>query len=682
LITLSIEDNTGDNYVILTDYLPSGAVVLKDTIRGSFGSAQIEAGKVVFYFAPNTYISRIQYRIAGYCPGTYRVLPPVLVNALNPQDMAVGKVSAFSLLVRGEKAAQPYQMNKDELYNLGMAYFNDGLYRDALTLLEKLYTEDEKYGQPELARMLLWIRSEEEFYDAGKLVEYFEILKEKYPDLFIPFERILTIGRAYNDIGEYERSYIVYRATVEASFLKDAPIGGTLEQGGEFYGSVGFMYGLWQEYPDSAQVVSTYFTMAQEIYNNASRAAELKSRLAEAEEGKPKEYTKEDFLNAAEGILWRFMALYARNPLADDAAFTMVNLSLDKKVYTHAVELCRRYRDLYPKSDFLTSFQYMEALGLFSLRRYAEAIKAAGVVAEGRSDDRDLATYILAQIYHTQHKPEQAVSYYSRVADKYPDAREAISYFEKKAIYMDEVASFKPGQKAELALTCRNINHVYFQVYKVDLMKLYLKEKNLSRITTINLSGIAPIISKDISLGRKSRYEEYTENISLNLSEEGAYLVICRGDDLFTSGLVLITPLSIEVQEDPQSGRVRVNVKNLASNEYADNVHVKVIGSDNSSFVSGETDLRGIFIADGIAGAATVIVRSGKDRYAFYRGVSYLSGGEAGYYEENVEQQKLNDDEYRLNLDQKQTKMRNENRENLDKIYKDQRSGVQIQEAY
>ncbi len=681
-ITLSIEDNTGDNYVILTDYLPSGAVVLKDTIKGSFSSVQIEAGRVVFYFAPNKYISTITYQVAGYCPGTYRVLPPVLVNAQDPKDMAVGEVSALSLLVRGEKAAKPYQMNKGELYHLGRAYFNDGLYRDALILLEKLYNEDEKYGQPELARMLLWIRSEEKFYDAKKLVEYFEILKEKYPDLFIPFERILTIGRAYNDIGEYERSYIVYRATVEASFLKDAPVGGTLEEGGEFYGSVSFMYGLWQEYPDSAQVVTTYFTLAQEIYNNASKAAELKSRLNQVKEGKPKEYSKEDFLSAAEGILWRFMALYARNPLADDAAFTMVNLALDKKVYSHAVELCRRYRGLYPKSDFLTSFQYMEALGLFSLRRYAEAIKAAGVVAEGRSDDRDLATYIMAQIYHTQHEPEQAISYYRRVADKYSDAGEAISYFERKAISMDEVTSFKPGRKAELSLTCRNINHVYFQVYKVDLMKLYLKEKNLSRITNINLSGIAPIISKDISLGNKSRYEEYKENISLNLAEEGAYLVICRGDDLFASGLVLITPLSIEVQEDLQSGRVRVNVKNLASNEYADNVHVKVIGSDNSSFVSGETDLRGIFIADGITGAAAVIVRSGKDRYAFYRGVSYLSGGEAGYYEENEEQQKLNDDEYRQNLEQKQNKMRNENRENLDKIYKEQRSGVQIQEAY
>jgi uncharacterized protein YfaS (alpha-2-macroglobulin family)/tetratricopeptide (TPR) repeat protein len=681
LVTLSIKDYTEDNYIILTDYFPAGAVVLKNTISGNYSAVQVQEGKVVFYFEPHEYIDTLSYQIAGFTPGSYKVLPPVLVNALDLKEMAVGSATGLSLLARGEKASKPYEMNKDELFGLGKAYFADGLFPEALALLEKLYGKDAKYNQPELARMLLWIRSEEEFYDAKKLVEYFEILKEKYPDLFIPFERILTIGRAYNDIGEYERSFIVYRATVEASFLKDAPVGGALEQGGEFYGSISFMHRLWQEYPDSAQVVTTYFTLAQEIYNRAPKANELKSRLSKDEEGKPKEYSKTDFLQATEEMLWRFMAVYDKNPLADDAAFTMVNISLDKKVYTHTVDLCRRYRKLFPASNFLTSFQYMEALGLFSLRRYAEAVKEAEAVATGESDDQDLATYILAQIYHTQRKPEQAITYYKRIKDKYPDAKEAIAYFEQKSISMNEVTSFKPGERAELTLQCRNISHVYFQVYKVDLMKLYLKEKNLSRITNINLSGITPIITKDIPLGKKAQYNDTEETIALNVKEEGAYLVICRGDDLFASGLVLITPLAIDVQEDPQSGRVRVNVRNIVSNEYADNVHVKVIGSENTSFVSGETDLRGIFIADGINGAATVIVRDKKDRYAFHRGVALLNTG--GYENrEEMEQKELQEDEYRMNLDEKQIQMREQNRGNLDKIYNEKRSGVQIQEAY
>ncbi|MBN1798060.1 MAG: tetratricopeptide repeat protein [Spirochaetales bacterium] len=681
LVTLDFRDYTEDNYIILIDHIPSGAVVLKNTITGNFSMVQIKDGKLLFYFEPHQYISAISYQIAGYTPGTYKVLPPIIINAQNPAEMAIGKVSDLSLLAFGENSGKPYQMNKGELFALGKAYFDDGRYADALVLLEDLYAQDQKYNQPDLARMMLWIRSQEEFYDAEKLVEYFEVLKEKYPDLFIPFERILIIGRAYHDIGEYERAYIVYRATVEASFLKDAPIGGALEQGGEFYGSMSFLHKLWQEYPDSAQVIATYFTLAQEIYNKAPEASKVTSRLFRTEKDAPVVFETKDFLHAAENLLWRFMSVYSGSPLADDAAFTMINLSLDKKTYETSVELCRRYRTVYTESDYTSSFQYMEALGLFSLRRYQEAIKAATVVAEGESEDRELAHYILAQIYHTQQKPEQAIEHYTRVKDKYPDAKEAISYFEKKSIAMSEVTSFKPGERVELTLHYRNISHAYFQVYKVDLMKLYLKEKNLSRITHIKLSGISPLIEKDVDLGRGKDYADMEKTIGLNLRDEGAYLVICRGDDLFTSGLVLVTPLTIEVQEDVTSGRVRVNVKDVVRNLYADDVHVKVIGSENDSFVSGQTDLRGIFIADGINGVTTVIVRDKKDRYAFHRGVTLLSAQD--YFEEVPDNNEaIMEQEYRMNLNEKQTQMRDINRGNLDQMYEEDRSGVQIKEAY
>jgi hypothetical protein len=69
---------------------------------------------------------------------------------------------------------------------------------------------------------------------------------------------------------------------------------------------------------------------------------------------------------------------------------------------------------------------------------------------------------------------------------------------------------------------------------------------------------------------------------------------------------------------------VRVTVKNATEDRYAHNVHAKVIGSANDKFTSGQTDLRGIFVADAIRGTATVIAKTDKDRYAFYRGKTVL----------------------------------------------------------
>ena len=101
--------------------------------------------------------------------------------------------------------------------------------------------------------------------------------------------------------------------------------------------------------------------------------------------------------------------------------------------------------------------------------------------------------------------------------------------------------------------------------------------------------------------------------------------------EVFTdaSGLVLVSPLVVDVQEDPTSGRIRATVKKTAGDvgddaNYVADVHVKVIGSNNSEFTSGETDLRGVFIADAIAGTSTVIAEAKGGQYAFFRGKQRL----------------------------------------------------------
>ncbi len=681
-VRISLSGRTGSHYMVIEDSFPAGATVLKDTIRGSHSFVQVSGNRIYFFFEPGSTLYSISYQISGYIPGDYNVLPTMIRNTLNPSEMVLGKSTSLILLAPGESSSEPYEMNREELYGLGKATFDDGqqqnsasLKRQSLELLEELYGRDKKYKQREVAQMLLWLRSEPEFYDAKRLVEYFEILKENYPDLFIPFRKILVIGKAYHDIGEYERSYLVYRATVEASFLKDAPIGGALEQAGEPLGSIDFMRRLWREYPDSPPVVETYFALAQELYERAPGAQSITSRLrAEDQSERP---TKAELMSMAEAMFWRFMALYPRNPLTDDAAFSRVNLTLDRKAYETSVYLCRQYLERFPESDFVSSFQYMEALGFFSMLRYNEAIEAAREVAESDSEDRDLAIYILGQIYHAKQNPAQAISYYKRVQHKFPDAREAAVYFERKEISLQEVSSFTPGKPVEIELAYRNIKEAHFQIFQVDLMKLYLKEKNLSRITGIKLSGISPQLETKLTLGSGEDYADFKRTIRLDLEKEGAYLVICRGDDLFASGLVLITPLEIHVQEDRSSGRIRVNVINSEDGRYAANVHVKVIGSENEKFSSGETDLRGIFVADGISGTPTVIVRDRSNRYAFYRGETRI-----GEPETEILQERIPETDYRSNTLRKQQELQEQNRMNLDRLYEEERDGVQVQEAY
>ena len=108
--------------------------------------------------------------------------------------------------------------------------------------------------------------------------------------------------------------------------------------------------------------------------------------------------------------------------------------------------------------------------------------------------------------------------------------------------------------------------------------------------------------------------------MELALPEAGAYLVICRGEDRHGSALVLVSDLELRVEEDPLAGRMRVQAIDPRDGSYLRDVDVRVIGTANDTFVTGESDPRGLFIADGIRGRSTVIARHGDGDYAFHRG--------------------------------------------------------------
>jgi len=699
-VSVDIREEYSNRYLIVDEYLPAGTMLVDDSISGNYQHYEVGDGMITFYYPPGRRLRDYRYQLVSYAPGSYRVMPTVIRDAMRPGQMRIGeqedsKETVLTVLAPGEKSKEEYQINDMELYGLGKAYFDDGKYEDALPLLTKLYERNSEYNQREVARMLLWIHTEEEYFEAKKVIEYFEILRERFPELYIPFEKIIVVGQAYREIKEFERAYLVYKATIDASFVNDSNVSAVLEDEGQFLSSVDFQENLWREYPDSPLVVSSYFAISQAIYSKSSEAEKLtKSKRysllpSSGELESQEKISKLDMLKETALMLSQFLTLYPNDPLADDASFSMANVLLDLEAFQNVVELCNFAQKRFEKSEYLSSFQYVEALGLFSQRKYDSAIQAAKIVAEGKSKDKDLARYIIGQIYHAQGKPEIAIDWYQKVEEIYPDARESISYFEEKRISLDEVHVVRPNQDAKIKLKYRNVKEAELQIYKVDLMKLYLREKNLSKIRQVQLAGIEPELSKSIILGDGKDYIDKEHEVELALKDENAYLIICRGDDIFTSGLVLITPLELEVQEEPVSGRVRVNVKDVVSETYKEGIHVKVIGSDNKEFISGETDLRGIFIADNIRGKATVIARQDNNLYAFYRGKQWLGAPETVEGIKQVrpaergraEQQARYKADYRANIEIMNQAIQGENVKRFNKMRRGVQKGVQVQEA-
>jgi hypothetical protein len=469
----------------------------------------------------------------------------------------------------------------------------------------------------------------------------------------IPFDKILIVGKAYRDINEHERAYLVWRAIAEASYLEDARVGEVLRQKGKTLEGIALLLDLWREYPGSASIESDFFGLSQLLASLAGKAINepaLRHELAAAE------VTRSDLLLQAIRLTQVFLVLEPKNPLADEASLALLGDFLELEDFDTVVKLSARFAKLYPKSTFLDSFQYSEALGRFHLGQYDRAIEVAEAIAKATYKDANgaeqpspnkwQALYILGQIYDARRKPSKALDYYKQVADHFTDAADAVKSLTREDLELPEISVVRsvsgpavaaeglravPPQKPDEAVTkpgvilsYRNIAEADVKVYPVDLMRLYLTRRNLDQIAGIDLAGITPLVETTVKLGTGDDFEDKTRTIDLPLQKEGAYLVMIRGDNLYASGIALVSPLEMEVMEEASSGRVRVTIRDAHTKEFVPKVQVKVIGSDNPSFLSGETDLRGVYVAEAVRGQVTAVARKATNQYAFYRGTTHV----------------------------------------------------------
>jgi hypothetical protein len=643
-------------FLVLEEHLPAGATLIEGSVRTDATHYEVGDRTLTFYFAPDQWPGRTQYDVFGFLPGDYRALPPELRNAYDPGKVHLGPEGALKVLSPGETSTDPYRPTPDELYARGKTLFDAGELAQAGGPLEELfagYTLRDEVVK-DTVRMLLFIHIEDD--DANKIVRDFEVLKEKSPELVIPFDKILVVGRAYRDIGEHERAYLVWRATAEASYLEDARVGEVLRQRGQTLEGIAYLLNLWREYPDSASIESDFFGLSQVLASLAGKAItdpDTRKALANAEA------TRADLLFQSIRLVRAFLTLAPRNPLADEASLAVLGAALELEDFETVVRLARQYAEIYPQSKFLDSFQYSEALGRFHLGQYDRAIEVAGKIAAATYKDKDgvdqpspnkwEALYILGQIHDARRQPARAIDYYREVEDRFSEAALAIQALTREELKLPEVTVLRPAPGPDVAagdreqrprglraippadpepvgvqLDYRNIAEADIKVYRVDLMQLYLTRRNLDAIAGIDLAGISPLVETTVKLGDGQDYDDKSRRLPLPIDKEGAYLVMVRGDDRYASGIVLMSPLELEVLEDAGAGRVRVVVRDARTKDPVPKVQIKVIGSDNSDFLSDETDLRGASLLEGVRGQATVVARQGTQRYAFYRGTTYL----------------------------------------------------------
>ena len=421
------------------------------------------------------YLDTIRYELVGYVPGSYRVSPTVVRNSLRPDEFAVGPPARLAVLPDNATSADPYRLTPHELFALGKLYFDRGDLPQAgkhlAELVDRWTLRPDEYQQA--VRMLLAVHLKAG--PAAAVVRYFEIIKENWPDVEIPFDDVLAIGAAYQEMGEFERSYLVYRAAVEGRFRQESAVAGFLEEQDELLRSFAVMGRLLTEYPPEDYVAQAAQGLAQTVHSLAARAGDDK-RLRQAN------VTREDLVRCAWRMFDAFLTDCPADPAADRAAFSAATALLDLKDYAAAAAACNRYAARYPDSDLLDTFWYIAGYCRFALGENEAALEMCRKVDVHQRTDRETgrqvdsknkwqAVYILGQVYHSLGKPVEAIEQYRRVADRFADARQSIAYFTHNAIRLPEVSDFRPGEPVRLELTYRNVPACDVKVYRIDLME-------------------------------------------------------------------------------------------------------------------------------------------------------------------------------------------------------------------
>ena len=273
-------------YLVVTEPLPAGAAVIEDSVSGPFERFEISPGAITFYLGNKPEHARITYEVHGYVAGQYRAAPTLVRDAFRPDQIAVSEPRPLAVLAAGAASGDAYRLTPQELYELGRRHFEKGDLAAAAKHLNDLFNQwnlkPEFYK--ETVRMLLDIHLQQG--PASLVVKYFEIIIEKFPELEISFAKLLKVADAYHEIGEYERSYLVFRATVEASFLRESRAAGFLESQQEFLRSVDVMSGLLRQYPPEPYLATaTYCAGPTRVRQSAGGG---RGRQAAGEKGHPR----------------------------------------------------------------------------------------------------------------------------------------------------------------------------------------------------------------------------------------------------------------------------------------------------------------------------------------------------------------------------------------------------------
>ncbi|MBI4575085.1 MAG: tetratricopeptide repeat protein [Planctomycetes bacterium] len=409
---------------------------------------------------------------------------------------------------------------------------------------------------------------------------WLEALKEADPAAEIPPDRARLAAGAYEAAGEPLAAADLYRALLDEAYLQEALLPGELEALGRTEEAR-----AWNERLLSAAAGTTL---------NRRMIAALAQRQGQAGGA---------HRALALGTYRRYLAHFPQADDHDAVAFALAGLYLALDSPPDAERVAAATLGLHPESRLVRELRLLRAVALYAQRRFDAAREVAEALA---GEGEKAARLLVAQLLHAQGRNAEALEAYREVAALFPDARRAAAFLEQSGIAVPELTVVRSGEPAGVDLDYLGVGELDLRLYRVDLVQLYLRAQGDVDLGRIEVAGFRPALSQHLALARPSGTARLRQRVPLELGEPGAYYLTARAGSFGASGLVLVSDLALELQEEP--GHLRVYVSDARLDGAAPNASVAFIRRASPVRIDVErTDLRGVAEVAGAAGQVTVV---------------------------------------------------------------------------
>jgi len=610
---------------VLVDYLPPGAQLIGSSISGM--SLVRQNGQQLVLRGTGTSVSYmvqlVQPELAD--GGGANWAAPLLFRETNRDLLSAGEAAVFESRPSSEEDAmrsaglpvlpvETTDLTRSERLNLGLAMYERAMgdldaMQESITLLLPLLRSAELSTNEVISAGGSAFRAAVALEDDELIRDLFAMLEARAPRVEISEAELAAVVDSFIEDGDVEYGLRAWTALLNLRFLREVGAGERMLASGLISDGIRLVHNLTRAYPDIPAVTDSVFNLPQMFLSQADQQADTP-------EGR---FRARRYRATANRWLGEYMARYGNEGRAAQAALLHLNIARDLEAWDRLVHQGLRYELRFGSSEFTDSFVFLAAFGLQSLGEFDEArelyTRLVNEEFDGQiSQERERAQLALARLDHAEGRLEEAIEGYRAVSAQFPDAASALALLESPELRAPQIVEGRPEQDIVLPIRVRGINEISVWAYPVDLEQMFLRERQIQASDNVALAGIEPALHTEYEL--PLNYGSLAEHsVSLDLPEQGAYLVLVSSETARTSSLVVVSELQIDLVEDPATSVLRVSVTDQQGVPQED-ATVRV--ASNGSLSSEQTDLRGIAH---IYGSRTthVVARVG-DSFAVYRG--------------------------------------------------------------